>query len=164
MPPAICHVQMVRLPWGLAVMVLAAAVCTEVAVAAPTRAEFIRKGDAVCVQTKRELVPIRRRAEAAKLLPQAQQWAATAGIWADQIVIQKRFLSRFRAIGMPDGDLVARALVAKIGRGVTLAQRVQQGFATRNTVSLQTALPAYLRFTVDLNKRVVAYGFRTCGR
>jgi hypothetical protein len=56
------------------------------------------------------------------------------------------------------------ALVGGLAKGVTLAVRVQQGFATHNALALQTALPAYLRFTADLNKRVVAYGFHSCGR
>ena len=145
-------------------MVLVSAVCVSAAVAAPTRSEFIRKGDAVCTQTKRELVPIRARAEAAKLLPQSRQWAATANIYADQIVIQKRFVARFRAIGVPANDAAAKALVGRLDQGVVLAQRVQRGFATHDVASLQTALPAYLRFTLETNRRVVAYGFRSCGR
>jgi hypothetical protein len=154
----------VKLLWGLAATALVAAVCAAAAVAAPTKAEFIRNGDAVCAQTKRELAPIKRRAEAAKLLPQSEQWAATADIYADQVVIQKRFVRRFKAIGVPAGDAVAKALVGRLERGVTLAVRLQQGFANHDVVTLQTALPAYLRFTVDLNRRVVAYGFRVCGR
>ena len=134
------------------------------AYASPTRAEFLRKGDAVCAQTKRELAPIVKRAQAAKTLPVSQQWAALADIWADQIVIQKRFTVRFKAIGVPAGDSTARALVALLDRGVVLAQRVQQGFAAHDLVVLQTALPAYLRLALTTNKRVIAYGFNTCGR
>lgn len=152
-----------RLTWGIAAVALATAVWAGAAVAAPTRSEFIRKGDAVCAVTKRELAPIRARAEAAKLLPETKMWAETADIWADQIVIQKRFVARFRAIGTPAGDAVAVALVGKLARGVLLATRVQQGFAAHDVMKLQAALPAYVRYTLDLNRRVVAYGFRACG-
>lgn len=131
--------------------------------AAPTRTEFIRKGDAVCVQTQRELAPIRARAQAAKLLPQSEQWGAAAAIWADQIRIQKRFVGRMKAIGTPTGDVVAQKLVASLARGVTLAAAVQRGFAERDGAALSTALPAYITFTLALNKRVVAYGFQRCG-
>jgi hypothetical protein len=137
---------------------------TATAAAAPARAEFIRKGDVVCTQTKQELMPIRKRAQEAKLLPLSQQWAAVADIYADQIVIQRRFVTKFKAIGTPPGDALATRLVGGLAKGVTLAVRVQQGFATHNALALQTALPAYLRFTADLNKRVVAYGFHSCGR
>ena len=111
--------------------------------AAPTRTEFIRQGDAVCVQTQRELVPIRARAEAAKLLPQSLQWGAAAAIWADQIRIQKRFVARMKAIGTPAGDVVAQKLVASLARGVTLAVAVQRGFAERDTAALSRVLPTY---------------------
>jgi hypothetical protein len=164
LPFWLCHFEVVKLLWSLVATVLLAAVCAVAAVAAPTKADFIRKGDAVCAQTKRELAPIKRRAEAAKLLPQSEQWAAAADIYADQVVIQKRFVRRFKAIGTPAGDAVAKGLVGRLEKGVTLAVRVQQGFANHDVGTLQTALPAYLRFTVDLNRRVVAYGFRVCGR
>jgi hypothetical protein len=136
----------------------------EVASAAPTKAEFIRKGDAVCRQTQRELVPLRKRAQAARLLPQSEQWAATAAIYADQIRIQRRFVTRFRAIGMPTGNQEAARLVSSLGRGVTLATQVQRGFAERDTTALSVALPAYLKYTLSLNRRVIAFGFRVCGR
>jgi hypothetical protein len=162
-----CHLHPVRTFAAFVVAVVSAAVVTVVAspaVAAPTRATFISKGDAVCAQTKRELAPIKRRADAAKLLPQSEQWAAVSAIYADQIEIQKRFVSRFRTIGAPAGDVTAKTLINSLAKGVSLAVRVQQGFAAHDAAVLQTALPAYLRFTVDLNRRVVAYGFRICGR
>jgi hypothetical protein len=149
---------------ALSAALVMACVCAEAAQAAPSRSEFIRKGDEACAQTKRELVPLVARAQQAKVLPQSEQWAAAAALWADQIRIQKRFVVRFKAIGTPAGDTVAQKLVASLASGVTLAIRVQRGFAERNQVLLSTALPAYLRFTLALNKRVAAYGFRTCGR
>ena len=33
-----------------------------------------------------------------------------------------------------------------------------------DVVVLQTALPAYLRLALITNKRVIVYGFHTCGR
>ena len=42
--------------------------------------------------------------------------------------------------------------------------RVQRGFATRDEPALASVLPACLEFTIALNKRVVAYGLRWCGR
>jgi hypothetical protein len=144
--------------------VLLVCVGVEAAYAAPTKAEFIRKGDAVCRQTQRELVPLRKRAQAAKVLPQSEQWAATAAIYADQIRIQRRFVTRFRAIGTPAGNREAARLVSSLGRGVTLATQVQRGFAERDPNALSAALPAYLKYTLSLNRRVVAFGFRVCGR
>jgi hypothetical protein len=131
---------------------------------APTKGQFIRRGDALCTSVRRELVPVRRQAEAAKSLPESQQWAAVTRIWTAQVKIQGRFNARFRAIGVPSGDSVARGLVAGLGRGLTLARRVRDGFATRDQYELAKALPAYVRFTTSLNRRVVAYGFRVCGR
>jgi hypothetical protein len=146
----------------LAVLVLVSA-CGGTAQAAPTRAEFIRKGDAVCAQTQRELVPVLARAQAAKLLPQGEQLAALTGMWADQIEIQKKFVGRMKAIGTPAGDGVARKLVDSLEHGVTLAVDVQRGFKDGDSAALSTALPAYVNFTFTLNRRVVVYGFRTCG-
>jgi hypothetical protein len=135
-----------------------ACLCAGNAQAAPTRSEFIRKGDAICVQVKRELAPIVARA------PRSQQWGAAATLWADQIRIHKRFVVRFRAIGTPTGDTVAQQFVAGLAKGITLAIRVQRAFAERNEALLSKALPAYLSFTLAVNTRVARYGFRVCGR
>lgn len=147
-----------------AISALGLALTAGTAIAAPTKAQFIRQGDALCSQAQRELVPLRRRAQAAKSLPKAQQWAAVTRLWTEQIGIQTRFNARFRALGVPRGDSKARSLVSGFDRGVVLARRVRDAFAARNTSGLATALPAYVRFTLSLNRRVAAYGFRVCGR
>lgn len=148
----------------LFVVLALASILATAAQAAPTKAQFIVKGDAICAQTQRELAPIRTRAQAAKLLPQREQWPAAASIWADQIRIQKRFVARMKAIGTPAGDLAARNIVASLARGIPLAIAIQRAFAERDAAGLSNALPAYLKFTLALNRRVVAYGFHTCGR
>jgi hypothetical protein len=134
------------------------------AFAAPTKAQFIQRGDALCAGVIRELAPIVRRAEAAKSLPEAKQWAAAHGIWSDQVRIHARFVGRFRAIGVPTGDATARSLVVGLDRGLVLARAVRDAFAARNNTRLAKALPAYVGFTLTLNRRVQAYGFRVCGR
>lgn len=134
------------------------------ALAAPTKAQFIRQGDALCSNVQRELAPLRRQAEVAQSLPEAQKWGAAARLWTAQIQIQRRFVARFRALGLPAGDSRARGLVVGLDRGLALAVRVRNAFAARSTNGLATALPAYLRFTLSLNRRVAAYGFRVCGR
>jgi hypothetical protein len=134
------------------------------AFAAPTKAQFIQRGDALCAGVIRELAPIVRRSEAAKSLPEAKQWAAAAAIWTDQIRIQARFNSRFRAIGVPAGDKTARSLVVGLERGLVLARAVRDAFTARSTARLATAIPAYVGFTRALNRRVQIYGFRVCGR
>jgi hypothetical protein len=131
--------------------------------AAPTRPDFIRRGDALCRQVQRQLVPLRRQAQAAKTLPQAKQWAAVTRIWTAQVNIQAEFNARFRALGVPAGDAAARRIVSDLGRGLVLARRVRDAFSARDTTALAGALPAYVRFTVSLNRRVAAYGFSACG-
>ena len=148
---------------GITVLVLSLA-GAGTAGASPSKAEFIRKGDGVCTQTKRALIPIRARAQAAKNLPEDAKWQATAEIWADQIAIQRRFVTRFRAIGIPAGDRAATDIVSRMGRGIPLAVDIQRAFASRDTTRLTTALSDYLDFTLNLNRRVAAYGFRGCGR
>jgi hypothetical protein len=132
--------------------------------AAPTRTQFIRQGDALCRQVQRQLVPLRRQADAAKSLPQSRQWEAVTRIWTAQVKIQAGFNSRFHALGVPTGDSAARGLVSGLDRGLVLARRVRNAFAFRDTTTLTSALPAYVRFTLGLNRRVTAYGFRVCGR
>ena len=132
--------------------------------ASPSKAEFIRQGDALCTQTKRALVPIRARAQAAKSLPEDAKWRATAEIWADQVAIQRRFVTRFRAIGTPAGDRAATDLVSRMARGIPLAVNIQRSFARRDTTRLPALLSGYLDLTLNLNRRVAAYGFRVCGR
>lgn len=132
--------------------------------ASPSKAEFVRKGDALCTQTKRALVPIRARAQAAKSLPEDAKWRATAEIWADQVAIQRRFVTKFRAIGTPPGDRSAADLVSRMARGIPLAVKIQRSFASRDTTRLPAFLSDYLDFTLNLNRRVAAYGFRVCGR
>jgi hypothetical protein len=148
----------------LAIVILGAVLVTADVALAVSRGEFIRRGDALCTTVKRQLAPLRVRAEAATSLPEDQKWAAAADIWADQIRIQKRFVARFHAIGLPPDDRRARDLVSGLDRGVVLAVRVQRAFAARNTAALPGALTSYVRFTTDLNRRVRAYGFRVCGR
>src|SRR5262249_6839203 len=126
--------------------------------------EFIRQGDALCAQAKRELLPLRRQAEAAKSLPREQMWSAATQLWSSQLSIQRRFVNRFRALGVPAGDSRARSIVSGLGQGLLLTRRIRDAFAARSTAQLATALPAFLRYTVALNRRVVAYGFAVCGR
>ena len=132
--------------------------------AAATKAEFIRRADALCARTVRELAPLRRRAEAAKNLPEYQQLGAAASIWSDQIRVQVRFNRNLRAIGAPPNDAVARGLLARLDRGVVLARRVRDAFANGRIATLASAVPAYLDFTLKLNRQIRAYGFRVCGR
>jgi hypothetical protein len=47
---------------------------------------------------------------------------------------------------------------------VVLARSVRDGFARRDVNALASALPAYLQFTLALNRRIQTYGFRVCGR
>ena len=145
----------------ITVVALGLALSASAALAAPTKAQFIRQGDALCRQVQRELVPLASRAQAAKSLPVCQQWAAAERLWGDQIRIQARFTARLRAVGVPTGDSKARSIVRGLDRGLVLARRVRDAFARRSTTSLAAALPEYIRFTMSLNRRVAAYGFRS---
>ena len=147
----------------LALILLLACASVATAASTPTRAEFIRKGDVLCAQVKRHLVPLTRRAEAAKSLPDSQKWAAATDIWGDQIRIQRRFVRRFHEIGVPANDARARVIVRGLDRGVVLAVRVQKAFARRDEAAIPKALNYYVSFTLTLNARVRAYGFRLCG-
>ena len=133
------------------------------AAASPTKAQFIRSGDALCARTIVLLQPIRARAAAAKTLPVEQKWAAAASIWAAQIRIQEQFATQFKALGLPAGDAKARRFAPGLAHGVTLARAVQQAFAHRSNSQLASSLPAYISFTLSFNRSVRAYGFRTCG-
>ena len=152
------------------VLVLATAVSLAIAGtastagAASTKAEFIKRGDALCADMVKELAPLRRRAEAAYALPESRRMAAAAAIWSDQIRIQVAFNRRLRAVGAPPNDAAAARLLAQLDRGVVLARRIQSAFANQRIDSLATALPAYLDFTLKLNRQVRVYGFRVCGR
>ena len=53
----------------VAVMGLGLALSVGAAQAAPTKAQFIRQGDALCREVQRELAPLVRRAQVAKSLP-----------------------------------------------------------------------------------------------
>ncbi len=147
----------------IAVMGLGLMLSVSAAFAAPTKAQFIQKGDALCREVQRELAPLVRRAQAAKSLPESQQWPVAQRLWADQIRIQARFTERLRAVGVPTGDLKARSIVSGLDRGLVLARRVRGAFARRSTTSLAVVLPEYIRFTMALNRRVAAYGFKVCG-
>jgi hypothetical protein len=153
-----------RLALLITVMGLGLVLSVGAAHAAPTKAQFIRQGDALCRDVQRELAPLVRRAQAAKSLPQSQQWVVVERLWADQIRIQARFNARLRAVGVPTGDSRARSIILGLDRGLVLARRVRDAFARRSTTSLAVALPEYVRFTMSLNRRVAAYGFKVCGR
>jgi hypothetical protein len=148
----------------VAIVSLALAGTASTAAAASSKAEFIQRGDALCAEVAKQLAPLRRRAEAAYALPESKRMAAAAGIWGDQIRIQVAFNRRLRAVGAPPGDAAARSLLAKLDRGVVLARRIQNAFANRRIAALSEALPAYLDFTLKLNRQVRTYGFRVCGR
>lgn len=145
-------------------MAIVALLASAAASAAPTRPQFIQQGDALCRQVQRQLSPLRRQALAAKSLPETREWVAVTRLWSAQINIQARFNARFRALGLPAHDSRARTIVAGLDHGLVLARRVRNGFAARDTAALASALPAYLRFTLSLNRRVSAYGFTVCGR
>lgn len=151
-------------PVLVAIASLALAGTASTAVAATTKAEFIKRGDALCVRMARELAPLQQRAQAALTLPESKKWSAAAAIWSDQIRIQVRFNRQLRAIGAPPNDARARNLLAQLDRGVVLARRIQVAFANARIAALASALPAYLQFTLRLNRQVRAYGFRVCGR
>ena len=146
-----------------AISSLALAATASTASAASTKAEFIKRGDALCAGMQKELAPLRRRAEAAYALPESRRMAAAAAIWRDQIRIQVTFNQRLRGVGAPPDDAAARRLLAQLDRGVVLARRIQSAFADERIASLSSALPAYLEFTLKLNRQVRAYGFRVCG-
>ena len=131
--------------------------------AASTKAEFIKRGDALCAGMAKQLAPLRRRAEAAYALPESRRMVAAASIWKDQIRIQVTFNERLRAVGAPPDDAAARRLLRQLDRGVVLARRIQSAFADGRIASLASALPAYVDFTLKLNRQVRAYGFRVCG-
>jgi hypothetical protein len=146
---------------GTAVVALLVAAAAN---AAPTRPQFIKRGDALCRQLQRELTPLRSATEDAKSLPESQMWVGLHAIWSAQVDIQARFNARFRALGLPAHDTKARRIVAGLDRGLLLARRIRNGFAARDTAALASTLPAYVRFTLSLNRRVSAYGFTVCGR
>jgi hypothetical protein len=153
-----------KLAMLIAVTALGFALSAGAAAAAPTKAQFIRQGDILCQQVQQELAPLVRRAQAAKSLPAGRQWAAAQSLWAEQIQIQTRFTARLRAVGVPPGDAKARGIVLGLDHGLMLARRVRDAFSRRSTTSLAVTLPEYIRFTVSLNRRVAAYGFKVCGR
>ncbi len=142
---------------------LALAATASAASAAATKAEFIKRGDALCAGMQKDLAPLRRRAEVAYALPESRRMAAAAAIWRDQIRLQLGFNQRLRAVGAPPGDAIAHRLLAQLDHGVVLARRIQTAFADGRIASLSAALPAYLEFTLKLNRQVKAYGFRVCG-
>ena len=90
--------------------------------------------------------------------------APAATLWADQIQIQRRFVARFRTIGTPPATPIAQKLMASLAHGVTLANRVQRGFAERNTAFAVDGAARLINLTLALNKGVAADGFRICGR
>ena len=64
----------------VAIAALALAGTASTAVAATTKTEFIKRGDALCVRMARELAPLRQRAQAALTLPESKKWGAVAAI------------------------------------------------------------------------------------
>jgi hypothetical protein len=146
-----------------AIAVAAALALPSIAAASVTKRELIRNGDALCRQTALALKPVRERAQAAKSLPQDQQWGAVASIWATQIRIQEQFTVKFKRLGVPAGDAQARSFAPGLDRGLALARAVQQGFAQRSQSQVALAIPRYLEFTLAFNRRVHSYGFRVCG-
>jgi hypothetical protein len=148
----------------VAIVSLALAGTASTAAAASSKAEFIQRGDALCAGVAKQLAPLRRRAEAAYALPESKRMAAAAAIWGDQIQIQVAFNRRLRAVGAPPGDAAARNVLAQLDRGVLLARRIRDAFADGRIAALSGALPAYIDFTLKLNRQARAYGFHVCGR
>ena len=141
----------------LLAFVIFAASCGGSAEATPTRAEFIRQGDAVCAQAQQELRPVLARAQS------GGDVGVLMGIWEDQVKIHKQFVADMKAIGTPSGDEVARKLIASLEYGLELADDVQDALDDGDAAAIATALPAYLNLTATLNSRLVTYGFRRCG-
>jgi hypothetical protein len=147
-----------------ALCALVSIVGTSAAVAAPTKPQFIRQGDALCTRTAREFAPLMQRVEAARSLPEARVWPEVAAIWGEHVRLQTRFARRFGAIGVPARDAAAASLVNSLATGPALARAIRDAAKARSDARLGSATAAYIRFTTALNRRVRAYGFRVCGR
>jgi hypothetical protein len=133
------------------------------AVAASTKAEFIKRGDALCVGMAKELAPLRRRADAAYALAESRRMAAAATIWGDH-----PDPGQFQPAAPRDRRATRRCGRSRSARAARPRRRAcpphPGRLRERRIASLSSALPAYIGFTLTLNRKVKAYGFRVCGQ
>jgi hypothetical protein len=140
---------------GLAAALAAVAALAGCGDSGPSKAEFVRKADALCAQTNKAHPP--------KPAPKSPKDAAKQQ--AEEIVIRKDLDKKLRDLDVPDGskkdfdayNAGTEKIIASITRMKADAEKNAEGRFAADSQAFEKA-------ATDREKIAVKLGFKTCGR
>jgi hypothetical protein len=149
----------------LGVAALAAAGCgdkkSDDAKPALTKAQYIVKADAICVDTKRATRKYKKRTEALSPTAPIKALAPILRAGTPQI---KKGLDRLRALPAPkEGKATLTAFYASRAKTITIANQVADAAAKNATATATKLIDQADKLTRQQARLGKAYGFKHCG-
>jgi hypothetical protein len=140
---------------GIAAALSAVAALAGCGSSGPSKADFVKKADALCAQTNKANPP----------KPQPKNAKEAAAQQAEEVTIRTDLDKKLKGLDVPDSEkqdfdaynAQTRQVIAAIQRMKTDAEKNDEKAYTRDTQAFQTAATAR-------EKTAIKLGFKTCGR
>lgn len=132
----------------------------------PSKAEFIRKGDAVCREILVEAEKIDEQAAAigARDVTNQNTQQVAAQIWAQQIALTRKFKNRLQSLGAPAGsENEVSQLVATLEDAIALGDQIRMQLADGQINETPTFVEEYANVVQEGNLQAQQFGFKVCG-
>jgi hypothetical protein len=132
----------------------------------PSRAEFIRKGDAVCRQILKEAEKIDEQAAAISFseLSNKNTQKVAARIWAQQIALTRKFKNRLESFGAPPGsENEVSELIATLEKAIGLGEEIRGQLASGRIDDTPVFVQEYASVVEQGNQQAQSFGFEVCG-
>lgn len=132
----------------------------------PSKAEFIRQGDAVCREILKEAEAIDEQAAAigGSDLTNENTQKVAARIWGQQIALTRKFKNRLQALGAPEGteDDVSQ-MIATLEEAIALGDQIRNQLSTGQIEATPTFVEEYANVVAQGNQQAQGFGFKVCG-
>jgi hypothetical protein len=134
---------------------------------APSKPEFIAKGDAICADLQSEQAELQRRAQQLEAesdeLSTGEFLRRAASFWDDQIQVMEGFRGDLARLGAPPGDEErVEQFLTSIDDGIAIAREMQTRLEDGQEV-LAAQVEEYGQTVRRGNTLAQAYGFEVCG-
>ena len=132
----------------------------------PSRAAFIRQGDAVCREILKEAEKIDEQAAAigASDLSNENTQKSAARIWSQQIALTRKFKNRLEALGAPAGaENEVSEMVATLEEAIALGDQIRTQLAAGQITDTPTYVEEYANVVAQGNQQAQDFGFKVCG-
>jgi hypothetical protein len=132
----------------------------------PSKAAFIRQGDAVCREILKEAEKIDEQAAAigASDLSNENTQRTAARIWSEQIALTRKFKNKLEALGAPEGaENEVSELVATLEKAIALGDQIRTQLAAGQITDTATYVEEYANVVAEGNQQAQSFGFKVCG-